>query len=995
MHSINNEQLTAPADVHGMTEEACSDLIFLTKAAMERSVAIALGIFVTSVWLLSYSSNTAASFYRPAESLSIILVTSGAILLITSFLTSSFAGKPSASESQNENISLPKPGSLSTEPLEKLQKLSLAKLRETWVVFALTIALLAARIELHGYLVRHVRCSALDAITIVPFVISLYEYWSSKQKGNFRSGDTIRKPFSYICPCLLLIAAGLVIRSLRNGWESSIICPIVTNERRMVLWLQVLRGLLDSAIAIAAEVSAKSSIRRSNGAPWQVTTTWGLLLVGSAVFWEVGKIGSYFLPGNNKESLSSTFSSSRINSLITHSLVMSMLLMSAGKCIINLKALTLSFVLSILTAREAMVSSMATAMMHSYPSMPFLAGLLAITLLHSAGYLYLRPAIPASPDPFLFPAFIFRFLFIISIIQSLSWTVFQERVTPQHPINVLMTNARQEHAQWLAEAKHSSNLQEAVSEYKERYGLLPPPGFDIWYEYATNRSSLIIDNYDQIHRDLLPFRALAPSTLRDLTNSMTSNQWNDIAAVVIRGGVAEPQPEIKPTHRWMVEGIVQMIAPFASYLPDMDIGFNINDECRVSVPWDTIQSMNNTARSQLSPLGTNMTGVWSKDRSLSWALSHSNDQQTHIHFTEHSRRDTFHSLVAKACPPGSKARTEYQWQHDTLCLSCAAPHSMEQFLQDWELSGNACHQPDLANLHGFFISPSAFKVSETLIPVFSQSKVSGFNDILYPSSWNYVEKAKYNPSDEHPDPPYDRKEATLFWRGTTSEGYSETGSWKGMARQRLLHMSNNNTNHVSVLLPSSNEDSFTYNTITPSTASRSLGLNPSVGIAEGVARCGQKDCGIQRHELGITSRVEFDDHWKYRFLFDLDGAGFSGRFLPFLQSNSLPFRTAIFRQWFDTRLTPWLHFVPQDIRFHDMWSTLAYFSGAKTVDENGKATKILMEPHDREGKIIAREGKKWAEETLRKEDMEIYLFRLLLEWGRLTDDRRDELGFGE
>lgn len=25
--------------------------------------------------------------------------------------------------------------------------------------------------------------------------------------------------------------------------------------------------------------------------------------------------------------------------------------------------------------------------------------------------------------------------------------------------------------------------------------------------------------------------------------------------------------------------------------------------------------------------------------------------------------------------------------------------------------------------------------------------------------------------------------------------------------------------------------------------------------------------------------------------------------------------------------------------------------------------------------------------------MEIYLFRLLLEWGRLTDDQRDELGF--
>lgn len=184
---------------------------------------------------------------------------------------------------------------------------------------------------------------------------------------------------------------------------------------------------------------------------------------------------------------------------------------------------------------------------------------------------------------------------------------------------------------------------------------------------------------------------------------------------------------------------------------------------------------------------------------------------------------------------------------------------------------------------------------------------------------------------------------------------------------------------------------------------------------------------------------------------DADGAGFSGRFLPFLQSRSLPFRTGLFRQWMDGRLTAWYHFVPIDIRLHGMWSTLAYFSGARAADSNAgpipdtnkhnkkngdgegnkggsakqksprmkmmtkkndndnednnikdgsnikkkanKNQKILMEPHAHEGEFIAEEGRKWAEKALRKEDMEIYMFRLLLEWGRLTDDRRDELGF--
>jgi hypothetical protein len=30
---------------------------------------------------------------------------------------------------------------------------------------------------------------------------------------------------------------------------------------------------------------------------------------------------------------------------------------------------------------------------------------------------------------------------------------------------------------------------------------------------------------------------------------------------------------------------------------------------------------------------------------------------------------------------------------------------------------------------------------------------------------------------------------------------------------------------------------------------------------------------------------------------------------------------------------------------------------------------------------------------MREADAEVYLFRLLLEWGRVVDDRREELGF--
>ncbi|KAK4947270.1 hypothetical protein LTR28_007655, partial [Elasticomyces elasticus] len=121
------------------------------------------------------------------------------------------------------------------------------------------------------------------------------------------------------------------------------------------------------------------------------------------------------------------------------------------------------------------------------------------------------------------------------------------------------------------------------------------------------------------------------------------------------------------------------------------------------------------------------------------------------------------------------------------------------------------------------------------------------------------------------------------------------------------------------------------------------------------------------------------------YLLDLDGAGFSGRFLPFLQSHSLPIKAALFREWYDSCLTPWLHFVPLDSRGHGFWATLGYFVGLKGND--------LAKAHETEAEAIAEKGREWAGKVLRKEDMEVYFFRLLLEWGRLTDDKRNELGF--
>lgn len=68
-------------------------------------------------------------------------------------------------------------------------------------------------------------------------------------------------------------------------------------------------------------------------------------------------------------------------------------------------------------------------------------------------------------------------------------------------------------------------------------------------------------------------------------------------------------------------------------------------------------------------------------------------------------------------------------------------------------------------------------------------------------------------------------------------------------------------------------------------------------------------------------------------------------------------------------------------------ATAAYFTGT------GAGGTVTVKGNVAAGERIAEAGREWADRVLRKEDMEIYMFRLLLEWGRLTDDRRDEIGF--
>ncbi|KAL3454794.1 hypothetical protein BJX65DRAFT_301422 [Aspergillus insuetus] len=961
----------------------------------------------------SKSSHTTFAFDQPLHTAVLACFLSGSSILIlsrfvdrisnVSLPTDKYSAIP-LSELDTTSGVLPANGLDNDEPSTH-DRLSL----RWWLKVGALFGIACARIALFRSITTNIECAPTGYTYLVPFLVAVYDSWRNQKAGNGwarPSGPqnalgrilttlasrtrylTLQSRSRYIITATFLVFSGLIIASFK-GDQSTYICPIVSGEHTRQQTFGYVSLLLDFLIIIGSVELSSEGGRSRDGNRKQGLLSWGYGLLGVALFWIPWVV--YLTVKNG----GGTFLTSHyLRSAWGQAVLIAIAVTCASQLIPQYGAVGLC----VLGGFIANYFNLLSTIVNGQEPFPLIHPSHAFTALFfcSVGglmFLFSRTGSDDEPQFLSRLNLVLRFVIVAMFGIGLFWIFSQPSVSHIHPIELLIHEAGENHDTWLRTAKESSGLAEAVQHYQVKYGQHPPPNFDKWYDYAVSRSSVTIDEFDEIHRNLLPYRALAPAHIRELTQKLATNPFNDIGALSIRNGTVRVQEGIKPTHAWMVQSAAKMIENFSEHLPDMDLAFNLNDEPRVVVPWKRMVELQSRAKLPPLPSSDKISSKWSADRETEWAPLEPADQTLETMFTDRSFQRIFDPYIAPACPPGSKARSQRIWDRRNLCLGCLRPHSVGQFpTTDWGVSTDICHQPDLADLHGLLQSPASFKVTQELVPVFSQSSVSVFNDIIFPSPWNYVDKISYGPSDEHPDAKYSAKENTLFWIGSTTEGVSNEGKWKGMPRQRLAHLVNNNTyNHVSVLLPTEEPKTYSYQIFNGQAPIQDLGLSASVSITDPIVRCRGDDCTDQKNEFNPGGRIDFQDHWKYRYLFDSDGAGFSGRFLPFLQSRSLPFKTGLFRQWFDSRVIPWLHYAPIDIRLHGLWSTLAYFSGVDaTVDGN---RRIEMRRHDIQGQWIAEQGRKWAETALRKEDMEIYFFRLLLEWGRLTDDRRDSLGF--
>jgi hypothetical protein len=509
-------------------------------------------------------------------------------------------------------------------------------------------------------------------------------------------------------------------------------------------------------------------------------------------------------------------------------------------------------------------------------------------------------------------------------------------------------------------------LKEAVAEYKRRYKIPPPPNFDKWYEFAKAKGVQLIDEYDTIHHSLIPFWALEPAVIRGRAKEALGFK-NALIGVLIRDGAVL---NTAGGDEWQVDATKGMLKDFIEYLPDMDLAFNWHDEPRVILSHDDLTRLVQKATDEAlpdafaNPSPKNSFSPRPKD--LEDGKRFPEVFTTRFNVFAHQATWT-HSRIS--CPPSSPARSLSETPPDNTTAYTFSPLS---FINNKTAFSDICLSPSLRQTFGFFDRPNAFDIVHDLFPIFSQSKISSYQDILYPSPWYWADKVPYKESKDYT---WENKEDKMYWRGSTTGGFSRDGGWRRQHRQRIVQKINAlDTTQIYQNETVGQELEWHVKNVSK------VDYKPLFDVYfSSVGQCDQGDCDAQKEFFRIVPGAAQHHAWAYKYLLDIDGNAFSGRFYAFLKSRSLIFKMAIFREWHEEWLKPWVHYIPLGMGGEEYVEAVRYFDR----EEEGRIQAVR----------VAEAGREWAEKVLRNADLEVWFFRLLLEYGRVVDDARGSIGF--
>ncbi|GAA6040182.1 hypothetical protein JCM8097_004167 [Rhodosporidiobolus ruineniae] len=530
-----------------------------------------------------------------------------------------------------------------------------------------------------------------------------------------------------------------------------------------------------------------------------------------------------------------------------------------------------------------------------------------------------------------------------------------------HPILTLVKKAEQD---WNAKVKRQSQtLPDAVREYRRRYKRNPPRGFEKWWAYAKANRIILTDEYDQIHRDLEPFWALEPSDLAHRVRVMQDRE-ESFTIQVLNGEVAETGEQASLRR---AKDLGDLVRRFSSYVPDVNLTFTRHDQPAVQLDWYHKERMIELAQ-QGEYWGASDYADSGDHRLSNWALGCPPDSP--LRKLETEVIEEFED-AGEDSPSAEVLRAKYmeKCRADEL-----APK--RSYIYDHGAAMDVCNHPEIMPVHGFTMAPGTD--AGPLVPLFTFAKTTVQADVLV------TPLEQYSDTYIGYDPDWEKKEHNkLMWRGSTTGVDFEVGNdWRNSQRARLHFKTNEKDGQQAVLWAEGDgavgEKTYTTN-----------GLNRAymdVSFAGGPVQCDPETCEIMKAEIDFRDTMGLNDAYKYKYVMDVDGNGWSGRFHRLMSMKACVLKSTLFPEWYGDRIQPWLHYVPVKVDYSDLYDIMTFFRG--TPEGQGS--------HDELAKKIGLAGKHWARDHWRKQDMAAYMFRLILEWARLlhrSDEDHQNLDF--
>ncbi|KAJ5367836.1 hypothetical protein N7541_001777 [Penicillium brevicompactum] len=291
--------------------------------------------------------------------------------------------------------------------------------------------------------------------------------------------------------------------------------------------------------------------------------------------------------------------------------------------------------------------------------------------------------------------------------------------------------------------------------------------------------------------------------------------------------------------------------------------------------------------------------------------------------------------------------------------SCTqVPGELRRHLDDEK---DVCKFSEPGKLHALIKSPSTMSYTHSLIPILSFGRMSAFRDILIPCPCYFAHTLVESETMSFWD-----KKSAVYWRGSSTGGRASKFNWKQGHRQRFVSFVQSLQNAAKTL---SATRFFNGNVETPEDKQIMLFkdvFDVHMGRYLQCERNGDKSaCKDMELEMGPASFEPEDTSQHYRYLFDLDGNSMSTRFYRLLSRKAVVLKQTWFEEWHDDRLIPWAHYIPVTMGMKEVPALINF------LVNDPQGVQLSAE--------IAQAGSNWSQQVLRKIDMSIYVYRLLLE----------------